>query len=145
MTAEAFYCARDDSIIRGCNSKYSKGRDGITIVTGTCTLCGAKLRKKLKPEKTLTIPPHPNEDISPAARKVLEAEYDALQKAIDQKEEEYIPLIEKLYIDDVELAKQLEPDPFTVARLKGDDEYEPLLEKRSKLMWVVEPKVEFVD
>ena len=145
ITAEAFYCAKDNAIVRGKDTKCSQGRNGTMTVTGLCTLCGAKVRKRIKQERELTIPPAPDTKIDPATRKALEEEYDALQRAIYQKEEEYSRLIEKLYDGDVELGRQLHPGPLDTARLKGDDEYEQLVEKRHKLMWIVEPKVEFKD
>jgi len=69
---------------------------------------------------------------------IPETDLSAIQIQIDAKEQAYTAYIEKLYVDDPELARQKDLDPLAVARLMGDKEYEDLLRRRDELMWAEE-------
>ena len=70
---------------------------------------------------------------------VEESDLERVQAKIDAKETEFNKYIEKLFDDDIELAKKLELSPLAVARLMGDTEYEALLKRRDELMWAEVP------
>ena len=66
---------------------------------------------------------------------IEESDLERVQAKIDAKETEFNKYIEKLFDDDIDLAKKLELSPLAVARLMGDTEYEALLKRRDELMW----------
>jgi len=57
ITVEAFYCSKDDSIVRGKDAHESPGPDKSILVTATCTLCGGKVYKTVYPDES--VPPAP--------------------------------------------------------------------------------------
>lgn len=66
---------------------------------------------------------------------IAPTEIGELVELIDAKERMFAQHIEKLYLEDPDLAKQAQLDLVKVARLMGDTEYEHLLERRDRLFW----------
>lgn len=57
ITADAFYCPKDDAIVRGKDSQQAPGPDKTVMVSATCSLCGAKVYKTIYPDEG--VPPAP--------------------------------------------------------------------------------------
>lgn len=70
---------------------------------------------------------------------IEESDLERIQAKIDAKEAQFNRYIEKLYADDIELAKKLDLSPVGVAKLMGDKDYEQLLKERDDLMWAEAP------
>jgi hypothetical protein len=65
ITVEAFYCPKDDAIVRGKDEQRTPGPDKSVLVTATCSMCGTKVYKTIYPDES--VPPAPPATPQPPA------------------------------------------------------------------------------